>query len=80
MRGGLLVEVVAHGLEVGVAGVAAPLGGDDLAAPLGDALDLGRVAERAGHGAQRRRSGSQPDQSVELRQLDRDALGGQQIR
>ena len=55
-----IVEVVADGLEVGVARAAAPLGGDDLAAPLGDPLDLGRRAERAGHGSHRRRSASQP--------------------
>ncbi len=34
-----VVEVLAHGLEVRVARAAAPLGGDDLPAPLADALD-----------------------------------------
>ena len=48
------VEVLAHGLEVGVAGAAAPLGGDDLAAPLGDALDVGA---RSRTGRSRRPSG-----------------------
>src|SRR3954453_13101985 len=55
---GLIVEIFADGLEVGVAGLAAPLRGDDLPAPLGHPLDLGRVAERARH-RQRRRSASQ---------------------
>ena len=68
-RGGLgrrarFVEVVADGLEVGVAGAALPLGGDDLAAPLRHSLDLRRRAERAGHGVHRRRSGSHEDQSA----------------
>src|SRR5690349_19050237 len=58
-----LVEILADRLEVGVARVAAPLGRDDLAAPLGDALDLGRRAERAGH-VRRRRSGSQAEKST----------------
>src|SRR3954447_688638 len=62
-----VVEVLADRLEVRVARLAAPLGRDDLPAPLADALDGGGVAERAGrdaHGSKRRRSGSQRDQSA----------------
>src|SRR5262245_64574079 len=41
-------EVVADGLEVGVARAAADLPRDDLPAPLRYVLDVGRLAERAG--------------------------------
>src|SRR3954449_5603141 len=61
-----VVEVLADRLEVGVARAAAPLGRDDLPAPLADALGRAGAAERAGrdaHGSRRRRSASQRDQS-----------------
>src|SRR5438094_885878 len=50
-----VVEVLAERLEVRVARLAAPLGGDDLAAPLADALDRPGPAERTrgeAHGVQ----------------------------
>src|SRR3954463_13388408 len=63
-----IVEVLAQRLEVRAARPAAPLARDDLATPLADALDRSggaeRAARRGAHGAQRRVSGSQPDQST----------------
>src|SRR3954453_11003307 len=60
-----VVEVLADRLEVRVARRAAPLGLDDLAAPLADALGRAGAAERAGrdaHGSRRWRSGGQRDE------------------